>query len=136
MKRILASLVATASLLTSARAAHACGAGGVTTHVDTTIGADAQRIFISVHDGVTDIVTQIGVPATNADYGVVIPVAAEPTLDPAPVMSSELDALFTATAPSVLMQTGGGGGGCGCPFATGSSNKGGAGGPPGGTQVS
>ena len=125
-----------ASLLASARGARACGAGGVTTHVDTAIGADAQRILISFHGGATDIVTQIGVPATTADYGVVIPVAAEPTLDPVPVMSGELDALFSATAPSVLMQTGGGDGGCGCLFAAGSANKGGAGGPPGGTQVS
>ena len=74
-------------------------------------------------------------PATNADYGVVIPVAAEPTLDPTPVMAAELDVLFSATAPSVLAQSGSGGGGCGCPLATGGANKGG-GGPPGGTQVS
>jgi hypothetical protein len=136
MRRTLALLIVVTSLLPAARAARACGAGGVTTHADTTIAADAQRIFISVHDGVTDIVTQIGVPATTADYGVVIPVAAEPTLDPTPVMSSELDVLFSATAPSILVQTGDGGGGCGCPLATG-SNKGGGGAPTrGGTQVS
>jgi hypothetical protein len=135
MKLMLASLMTMTLLVPSARVARACGAGGVTTHVDTTIGADAQRIFISVHDGVTDIVTQIGVPATNADYGVVIPVAAQPTLDSVPVMSAELDALFSATAPSVLMQSGNGGG-CGCPLVAGGANKGDIGGPPGGTQVS
>ena len=104
----------------------------MTTHADTTIAADAQRIFISVHDGVDRHVTQIGVPATNADYGVVIPVAAEPTLDPTPVMAAELDVLFSAdSAPSrPSQQSGGSGGGCGCPLATGGANNGG-GGPPG-----
>ena len=113
MKLILASLVSIAAVLASARAARACGGGVVSTPIAGTIGADAQRIVISVHGGVTDIVTQIGVPATTAEYGVLIPVPGEPTLDATPVKSAELDTLFSATAPSVRLSVPDDGGGCG-----------------------
>ena len=136
MKIRLALLVIVASVCASHRAARACGGGVVTTTQAATLGADAQRIFISVHGGVTDVITQIGVPATTADYGVVIPVPSQPTLDATPVKQAELDSLFSATQPSILSQSGGDDGiGCGCPVAAG-SDKGGAGAAPGGVQVS
>ena len=96
------------SIIGAARAAHACG-GGVVTIPSGTIAADAQRILISVHGGVTDVITQIGVPETTANYGVLIPVPGEPTLDAKPVPSSELETLFserlTIRAPWSVAQT-------------------------------
>jgi hypothetical protein len=138
MKISLASLLMIAgALLAPVRAARACGGGVVTTAEAATLGADAQRIFISVRGGMTDVITQIGVPSTTADYGVLIPVPSEPTLDATPVMSAELDVLFSATTPQVFASGGDDGGGCGCPVATGSDKGGGAGPPVGGdVQVS
>ena len=136
MKLRLTLLVIIGALCAFDRAARACGGGVVTTTQAATLGADAQRIFISVHGGLTDVITQIGVPATTADYGVVIPVPSQPTLDATPVKQAELDTLFSATQPSIVSQSGGDdGGGCGCPVAA--SDKGGGNGAlPGGVQVS
>ena len=50
------------------------------------------------------MITQIGVPATTADYGVLIPVPSEPTLDPSPVASADIDVLDTKTAPTFIQQ--------------------------------
>lgn len=116
------------------RPASACG-GGVVTESGS-IGADAHRVFMSVRANGTDVVTQIGVPATTEAYGVLIPVGALPTLDPDPVDTEELDLLEEATAPTIEQgrRTGGSsddGGGCGCPFPGGSASddkSGGAGG--------
>lgn len=111
------------------RAARACGGGVVTRVQSGTIGANAQRIVISVHGGTTDVITQIGVPATTADYGVLIPVPSAPTLDPSPVASADIDVLDTKTAPTFIQQPNNEGGiplpSCGC----GSSDKGGVGQP-------
>jgi hypothetical protein len=104
------------------RAARACG-GGLVSQAGG-VGADAQRIFISWHAGSTDVITQIGVPSTTANYGVLIPVAAMPFLDSNPVSSAELDAFDAQTSPRILQQAPSeGGGGCGC---GGVSNKSGA----------
>ena len=84
-----------------ARAARACGGGVVTRMQSGTIGANAQRILISVHGGTTDVITQIGVPATTADYGVLIPVPSAPTLDPSPVASADIDVLDTENGAHV-----------------------------------
>ena len=130
MRLKLALLVIIGSMFASVRAARACG-GGVVTQSGT-IGADAQRIFISVRGGMTDVITQIGVPQTTADYGVLIPVPSAPTLDATPVASADIDKLFARTAPTIVVQASGddGGGGCGC-----GSTKGGAS-APGAAQVS
>ena len=127
-------VIASASFLPTR--ARACG-GGVVTLPATTIDANAQRIVISVHGGMTDVVTQIGVPATTADYGVLIPVPGQPTLDATPVSSADLDVLFSATTPQIYSSSHGGGG-CGCPLGAGSTNKGGGvgGSLDGGAQVS
>jgi len=117
------------------RAARACGGGVVTTPAQVaSVGANAQRIFISVHGGVTDIVTQVGVATTTADYGVLIPVPSAPTLDPNPIMSAELESLDRATQPIITRQSDDGG--CGCNGIGGGSTKGGNTGNPGGAQVS
>jgi hypothetical protein len=79
----------------------ACGGGGLTTNVSNGVVADAQRIFMSVHGGRTEVVVQIGVPATTADYGVLIPVPGEPTLNVQPVYDDDLLSLDTATAPTI-----------------------------------
>jgi hypothetical protein len=100
----------------------ACGAGLVS--APGTVGADAQRIFISVHDGKTDVITTVGVPDTAADYGVLIPVPAQPTLDPKPADAGELARLYLQTNPEVIFRdTDSGGFHCGC----GSTGKGGVG---------
>ena len=110
--------IALASALVStalhSASALACGGGGVTSQVGVTM--NSQRVFMSVREaGRTDIVAQITVPQTNADYGVLIPVPSEPTLDSEPVAAADLDALDLATAPDVFVETyDGGGSGCGC----------------------
>ena len=86
--------------LTSTRVARACGGGLV--HAQTgSVGADAQRIIISARDGTTDVITQIGVPTTTADYGVLLPLPGEPTLDSTPIASADIDNLERGTAPSI-----------------------------------
>jgi len=62
----------------------------------------AQRILMSVRaSGTTDMIVQVTVPKTTADYGVLIPVPSEPTLDSRPVSSQELDMLDRMTAPLI-----------------------------------
>ena len=117
----------------------ACGGGGVTSRVGVT--TNAQRIFMSVRaTGTTDIVAQIAVPQTTADYGVLIPVPDEPTLDDEPVSAEELNALDNATAPKIFVQTGSSGSsgsGCGCLGAgAGDDDSAGTKGPSRGVTVS
>src|SRR6478752_2371576 len=122
--------------LISPRPARACGGGLVSSQ--GTIGADAQRIIISARDGMTDVITQINVPATTADYGVLLPLPSEPTLDSTPVSSADIDLLDTRTAPRIHHAStddeGGFPVGCGC----GATSKGGAntGGSDPGVRVS
>jgi hypothetical protein len=110
------AVVAGASVLASMfeKPALACGGGGVTSQVGVTM--NSQRIFMSVRAaGTTDVVAQITVPETTADYGVLIPVPDRPTLDSEPVSAADLDALDLATAPVISSQTHDpGGSGCGC----------------------
>ena len=80
--------------------ADACG-GGVVSSLGSQLSSDAQRIFISANGATTEVVTQIMVPNSPADYGVLIPVPAPPTLDPNPVSAADLDALDDATVPSI-----------------------------------
>jgi len=136
MRIKLALLFMMAVVFAAPRAARACGGGVVTTPAQVaSVGANAQRIFISVSPGgTTDVVTQIGVPATAADYGVLIPVPSEPTLDPTPIMSSELEALDRFTQPTIRTQADDEG--CGCNGLGGGSTKGGNDAVPGGAQVS
>jgi hypothetical protein len=134
MRLTLALLFMMAAVFAPPRAARACGGGVVTTPAQVaSVGANAQRIFISVHGGMTDVVTQIGVPTTAADYGVLIPVPSAPTLDPNPIMSAELETLDRTTQPVITAQSDDGG--CGCPTG-GGSTKGGSNGSRGGVQVS
>ena len=84
--------------------------------------ANAQRIVISVTGiGTTETIVQIGVPATTADYGVLIPTPTEPTLDATPVSESTLRDLDTQTRPSIVTQdaTAYKDTGCGCAFGGG-----------------
>jgi hypothetical protein len=88
-----------------------------TTSTSGGVVADAQRIFMSVKGGRTEVVVQIGVPATTADYGVLIPVPGEPTLDPQPVHANDLAALDAATAPAIIRvdeSASSSSSGCGC----------------------
>ena len=48
------------------------------------------------------MITQIGVPNTTADYGVLIPLPSEPTLDSTPVASADIDNLDRQTAPRLI----------------------------------
>src|SRR5690242_8968980 len=80
--------------------ADACG-GGVVSSLGSQLSSDAQRIFISANGATTEVVTQIMVPNSPADYGVLIPVPAPPTLDPNPVSAADLDDLDDATVPSI-----------------------------------
>lgn len=67
--------------------------------------ANAQRIVISVTGrGTTETIVQIGVPATDADYGVLIPTPTEPTLDATPVSENTLQTLDTQTRPTIVTE--------------------------------
>ena len=80
----------------------------------------SQRVIMSVRaGGTTDMIVQINVPQTTGDYGVLIPVPSEPTLDMQPVSSAEMNALDRITAPSIeSSDDGSSGSGCGCFSAT------------------
>jgi hypothetical protein len=92
--------------------AEACGGGGVTTTKTTSAEvavAGAQRIVLSLHgagtpDAKTEIVVQVEVQATNADYGVLIPVPGEPVIDPEPISVADLAALDRETAPTIITE--------------------------------
>ena len=102
----------------------ACG-GGLVTINSGTVAADAQRIFLAVRESTTEVVTQIAVPQTSQDYGVLIPLPANPTLDPNPVPSDELDELNRATLPRIIHGSHSSGGpSCGCGSAVGGDRGG------------
>lgn len=128
-------IVGVLASLPSARA-FACGGGGVTSHVGVTM--NAQRIFMSVRStGSTDIVAQITVPETTADYGVLIPVPDEPTLDSEPVSAEDLRSLDVASAPSITNLNGDSdSSGCGCIGAGNAGTTGGKSEPKRGVTVS
>jgi hypothetical protein len=116
-------------LFPAARPARACGGGLVTTQSGS-VGADAQRIIISARDGKTDVITQIGVPRTTADYGVLLPLPSEPTLDPTPVASADIDNLDRQTAPRLIRESNNEGGipvpDCSCGSSKDAANTGGS----------
>lgn len=106
----------------------ACGGGGVVSSRPGSVGANAQRVLLSVRsrDGsgagqttTTDVITQIGVPDTTSDYGVLLPLPTSPTLDPTPVAAAELELLDEATAPQIVRREPSESSGCGCLGATG-----------------
>lgn len=101
----------------------ACGGGGVTSA--SGVVTNAQRIVMASRaDGTTDIVVQITVPETHADYAVLIPVPNEPTLDATPISTEELAALDDLTAPTLIEESSGGGGsGIGCGSAKSDSDS-------------
>jgi hypothetical protein len=110
-------------VLLSAEAAWACGGGGVTSA--SGVVTDSQRIVISKRaGGLTDVVVQVTVPSTTADYGVLIPVPSQPMLDAQPVSAAELRELDELTAPHIETETSSGGGGCGCIAAGAADTKG------------
>lgn len=115
------AFLAGAGLIASRPAARACGAGAVSRGVIT---VNAQRIFLSVKGGKTEIVVQLVVPRSPDEYGALIPLPAEPSLDSEPVAGAELDALDRATQVRIF-EPSDGGGGCGCGNA---ADKGGVGG--------
>jgi hypothetical protein len=111
--------------------ARACGGGLVSG--GTVAVASAQRIFLSLGKERTEVVTQVVVPESSADYGVLIPLPARPEIDPQPVSTAALDALDVATRPA-LLDPAREDGGCDCPFH--GSDKAGAPPPRGGLMVS
>lgn len=123
MKRSLALCVGVGLwLMAGAGEAQACG-GGVTTDVGT-LAVDVQRAFFSVGGGSTDVVVQIRVPSADADYGIILPVPDQPTLDSTPVDSAELSSLEHQTRPALYLGGGGGGSCIGCAAAGADNEKG------------
>lgn len=81
-----------------------CGGGGIATR-EAGVVVDAQRVIISTRSsGVTDIVAQVTVPRTTADYGLLIPVPSEPTLDSEPIDVEDLESLDLSTAPTIVVE--------------------------------
>jgi MYXO-CTERM domain-containing protein len=116
------------------RWANACGGGGITTS-DAGVVANSQRVIISSRaSGETDIIVEVAVPATTADYGVLIPVPSEPLLDDRAIDEDELARFDEATAPQIKRELDypSEGSGCGCGSAgdddsSGSDTKGASG---------
>ncbi len=91
----------------------ACGGGAVGPEPQS-VGVDAQRVFLSVLGENTEIVTELSLPQTVGDWGVLIPVPVEPTIDPEPLDAEAFDQLDRETQVVVApAQEEGGGGGCG-----------------------
>lgn len=112
LARVVVGVVGVA-VLGVPRVAFACGGGGIASQSGVVL--DSQRVVISSRaNGTTDIVAQIGVPRTTSDYGVLIPVPSEPTLDENPVSALDLAALDEATAPHLLARESDSNSGCGC----------------------
>lgn len=126
------SIAGATTLLGVSRVVLACGGGGIASQAGVVV--DSQRVVISSRaNGTTDIVAQISVPETTADYGVLIPVPSEPTLDRQPIAASDLAKLDDATQPEILVDTGGSSSGCGCGAAgdsKGAPTRGVTAGPP------
>jgi hypothetical protein len=127
------SIAGATTLLGVPRVVLACGGGGIASQAGVVV--DSQRVVISSRaNGTTDIVAQISVPQTTSDYGVLIPVPSEPTLDNQPVAASDLAKLDDATQPQILVGTGGSSSGCGCGAAAadtkGAPTRGVTAGPP------
>jgi len=108
------------ALLAAPRLASACG-GGLVSKGGTIM--QAQRVLISVRGGRTEIVTEVTVPGSQDDFGVLIPLPAVPEIDPNPVPSQALDRLEEQTRPEILGGDDGGGIGCFC--GGGGASKGG-----------
>jgi len=107
-------LSVTASVALIDNPARACGA--VVSNDTSLVVQSHQRVFISSRsDGTSHVVVQLAIPAANAPFGALTPVAGQPTLDPEPVDVDELDELELSTRPSVRTYgSGSDSGGCGC----------------------
>jgi Uncharacterized protein conserved in bacteria (DUF2330) len=116
MRVALVSLIAVFVIVAPAPRARACVAllqqqGGV-------VEQHGQVSILSVHDDVTDQVFVIDVPAAGNDFGLLIPVPEQPTIDTTPVSTDAIDALELATRPSFSTgEVSDEGGGCGCASA-------------------
>ncbi|MFZ5894276.1 MAG: DUF2330 domain-containing protein [Myxococcota bacterium] len=118
MKLLIGSGLVFVGVAAISEPAWACGGGGVAS--SSGVVMDAQRIIMSRRaNGTTDVVAQVGVPSTTADYGLLIPVPSEPTIDAQPVSATELASLDTLTVPRINTESSGSDApGCGCGAAS------------------
>ena len=80
MKYFLFALLAL-GLSAHTRVAEACG--GSVSEPATQVTVGGQRAFIAVRsNGTTDIVVQLDVSQADGNYGVLLPLPVEPTVDP------------------------------------------------------
>lgn len=114
MKYFLFALLAL-GLSAHTRVSEACG--GSVSEPATQVTVGGQRAFIAVRsNGTTDVVVQLDVSQADGNYGVLLPLPVEPTVDPTPIDASELDGLDIDTQPVFggsdgVSETGGG---CAC----------------------
>ncbi|MBI4820520.1 MAG: DUF2330 domain-containing protein [Deltaproteobacteria bacterium] len=101
MRSILAPITLTFLAALTPPRAEACG--GLVQPPEGTVGIDVQRAFFVVGAESTRIVLQIVVPQSPNDYGVIVPVPAQPTLDEDVVEAAAFDELDRATAPQVVV---------------------------------
>ena len=113
MKLLLLPAFAAVLVVAPVQRAHACVAllqaqGGV-------VEQNGQVAILSAHDGVTDNIFVIDVPAAGNAFGVLIPVPEEPVIDPNEVSTAAIDALEASTRPTFERGAADGdSGGCGC----------------------
>ncbi|MBK8997155.1 MAG: DUF2330 domain-containing protein [Myxococcales bacterium] len=114
---------------------HACGA--LVTNEKSVVVQSQQRVLISLRaDGSSKIVVQLGIPEASAPFGAITPVGGQPTLDPEPVDTEELDGLERTTRPTVRAESAASdSGGCGCGSAEAGDAAGGKGFGNGGVNV-
>lgn len=137
MKRIpLLLLCGAAAAATSLSGGSARACGALVHDAKSVVVQSQQRVLISLRsDDTSHVVVQLGIPAADAPFGALTPVAGLPTLDPAPVDTGEIDELETRTRPKVIGEKAAdSGGGCGCGSAA-SDQAGGGKGLGGGVDV-
>jgi hypothetical protein len=109
----LAALLAASVILLPVQKAHACG--GLVQPTTGTVSQSGQLAILSLHDQVTDVVLTLDVPEAGNDFGVIVPVPAEPTIDDEPVSTTALASLEELTRPVVgFPDSDDTGGGCAC----------------------
>ena len=117
--KTLVLLVATCALsLFTPSAANACGGAAGPTAKPGSVGQTAQRAFYAVHPDHTELVLQVDVPLEAKSFAILVPLPAEPQIDPRPISAEDFEQLDRSTQPQIITRRSSSAGeGCGCPLS-------------------